>query len=79
MALHSDFKGLRSSILQRPPLASVDVVVIELLVEQIRFKSHFEKEIISTPNYFMFVAPFKPPSNNKERTYRRVADGCSFC
>ena len=43
MALLCDFEGLRSSILHRSPLLPVDSIVSELLAEEIRLKSHYEK------------------------------------
>ena len=63
-ALSSDFEGLRVSILNCSPLSSVDLVVSELLVEEIRLKSFSEKGIISTFNPSMLAVPSKPPSNN---------------
>ena len=63
-ALSSDFEGLRVSILHCSPLSSVDLVVSELLVEEIRLKSFSEKGIISTSNPSMLAVTSKPPSNN---------------
>jgi len=51
-ALHSDFEGLRGSILHRSPLPSVDSVVSELLAEEIRLQSYSEKGIFSASNQF---------------------------
>ena len=80
MALHSDFEGLRSSILHCSPLPSVDLVVSELLVEETRLKSLSEKGIIYTPNPSMFAVPSKSSPNNQNRTSTRAAfDECSFC
>ena len=41
---HSDFEGLRGSILHRSPLPSVDSVVSELLAEEIRLQSILKRE-----------------------------------
>jgi len=46
-ALCNDFEGLRGLILHRSPLPSVDFVVSELLVEEIRLQSYSEKGILS--------------------------------
>ena len=43
IALHSDFEGLRGSILYCSPLFSVDSVVSELLAEEIHLQSYSEK------------------------------------
>ena len=40
MAFHSDFEGLRGSILHRSLLLSINSVVNELLAKEIRLKSH---------------------------------------
>jgi hypothetical protein len=42
-AFHSDFEGLRGSILYRSPLSSVDSAVSELLTEEIRLQSYSRK------------------------------------
>ncbi|XP_048232481.1 uncharacterized protein LOC125370585 [Ricinus communis] len=46
MALCDEFEGFRGSILHRHPLPSVDSVVSELLVEEIRLKFSVVKEAI---------------------------------
>ena len=80
MVLHSDFEGLRGSILRRSPLMSVDSIINELLAEEICLKSQSEKGILFTMNPSMLVVPFKPSSNNQNRTSTRAAfDECSFC
>lgn len=80
MALHSDFEGLRCSILYRSPLPFVYVIVNELLAKEIHLESHSEKDIISNLNPSMFTTPSNPTSNNQSRTYTRVAfNECSFC
>ena len=79
MALHNDFDELRGSILHRTPLPFVDLLVSELLIEETRLKSHFEKGILSTLNPSVLVVPSKPPSNNQNRTSTRTAlDECNF-
>ena len=80
MTLRNDFERLRGSILHHSPILSIDSVVSELLAEETRLKSYFEKGIISTPNPSMLVVPSKPSSNNQNRTSTRVAfNECSFC
>lgn len=80
MALRDDFEELRRTILHRNPLPTVDSVVNELLVEEIRLKSQSEKGIVEkgillTPNSFVF-----PISSNKGKSHGRVSyDDCSFC
>jgi hypothetical protein len=79
-ALRSDFEGLRGSILHRSPLPSVDSVVSELLVEEIRLQSYSEKGILSASNPSVLVVPSKPFSNHQNKPYTRVGfDECSFC
>ncbi|XP_022859302.1 uncharacterized protein LOC111380069 [Olea europaea var. sylvestris] len=79
MALHSDFEGLRVSILHHSPLPSVDSVVSELLVEEIRLKSYAENGIMSASNPFVLAVSSKPSSNNQNKPYTRVTfDECSF-
>ena len=61
-------------------LPSVDSVVSELLAEEIRLKSSYEKGILSTSNPYVLVVPSKPFSNNQNKPYTRAAfDECSFC
>ena len=57
MALHSDFEGLRGSILHRFLLSFIDSVISELLTEEILLKSHSEMGILSTlsPSIFGFL------------------------
>jgi hypothetical protein len=79
-ALHSDFEGLRGSIMHRSPLLSVDSIISEILVEEIHLQSYFEKGILSTLNPFVLAVPSKSFSNNQNKPYTRVAfDECSFC
>jgi hypothetical protein len=63
-ALHSDFEGLRGSILHRSLLPSVDSVVSELLAEEIRLQSYSEKEILSASNPSVLAVPSKPFFNH---------------
>ena len=64
----------------RSPLPYVDSVVSELLAEEIRLKSYFEKGILSAPNPSVLAVPSKPPSNNHSKPNLRVViDECSFC
>jgi len=63
-ALHSDFEGLRGSILHRSSLSFVDSVFSELLAEEIRFQSYSEKGILSASNPSILAVPSKPSSNN---------------
>ena len=80
MALRSDFEGLRGSILHCSPLPSIDSVVRELLAEEIRLKSYYEKRILSPSNPYVLAVPPKPFSNNQNKPYTRAAfDECSFC
>ena len=79
MALYSYFEGPKGLILHRFPLASIDLVVSELLAEEIHLKSYSNKGILSTSNSSMLAAPFKPFSNNQNKPYIRVAfDEFSF-
>jgi hypothetical protein len=78
-ALRSDFEGLRGSILHRSPLPSVDSIVGELLVEEIRIQSYSEKGILSTLNPSVLAIPSKQFSNHQHKPYIRVGfDECSF-
>jgi len=63
-ALHSDFEGLRGSILHHSPLPSVDS---ELLAEEICLQSYFEKGIISASNPSVLAIPSKPFSNHQNK------------
>ena len=73
MALHSDFEGLRGSILHRSPLPSIESIVSELLAKEIRLKSHFEKGIQYASIPFVLVVPSKPPSNSQNKNYTQVS------
>jgi hypothetical protein len=80
IALHSDFEGLRGSILHCSPLPSVDSVVSELLAEEIHLQSYSEKGILSASNPSVLAVPSKPLSNHQNKSYTRVGfDECSFC
>ena len=80
MALHSDFKGLIVLILHYSPLSSIDSVVSELLVEEIRLQSYSENGILYTSNSSVLATPSKPFFNNQNKPYTRVAfDEFSFC
>jgi hypothetical protein len=63
-AFHSDFKGLRCSILHHSPLSSADFVASELVSEEIRLQSYSEKGILSALNPFVLAIPSKPFSNH---------------
>jgi len=63
-ALHSDFKGLRGSILHYFSLSSADFVASELVAEEIRLQSYSEKGILSALNPFVLAIPSKPFSNH---------------
>jgi hypothetical protein len=79
-ALRNDFEGLRGSILHRSQLPSVDSVVSELLAEEIRLQSYYEKGILSASNPSVLAVPSKPFSNHQNKSYTRVGfDECSFC
>lgn len=79
MALRTDFEGLRGTILHRSPLPSVDSVVSELLVEEIRLKSHVDKGIIPITSS-VFAAPQRPQANHQSRSNSKVSqDECAFC
>jgi hypothetical protein len=79
-ALRSDFKGLKGSILHRSPLLSVDSVVSELLVEEIRLQSYSEKGILSASNRSILTVPSKPFSNHQNKFYTKIGfDECSLC
>ena len=58
MALRSDFEGLRGSIMHRSPFPSIDSIVSELLVEEIRLKSHYEKGNSFCSESFFIVCSF---------------------
>jgi hypothetical protein len=65
MAVHSDFKGLRGSILHRSPFSFIDIVANELLAEEIRLQSYPEWILDSSAPYhispdsssFAYVSP----------------------
>ena len=57
MVLRDDFEGLRSTILHRSPLSSVDSLVSELFAEEIRLKSQAEKGVVQKPNLSNFATP----------------------
>ncbi|XP_062114577.1 uncharacterized protein LOC133825682 [Humulus lupulus] len=84
MALRDEFEGLRGTIMHRNPLPSVDSVVNELLVEEIRLKSRVdkgraEKGILPSLNPSVFAVPHRPASNNQHKTQAKVGyDECSF-
>jgi hypothetical protein len=79
MAFYNNFEGLGGSILHRSPLTSLDSIVSELLTEEIRLQSYFEKEILSTSNPSVLVVSFKPFFINQNKPYTRVAfDKCNF-
>jgi len=80
IALHSDFEGLRGSILHCFSLLSVDSVISELLAEKIRFQFYSEKEILYASNHFVLAVPSKSFSNHQNKPYTKVDfDECSFC
>ena len=80
MALNIDFERLRGSILHRSPLPFVDSIVSEFWAKGICLKSHSEKGIHSVLNPSVLVVSSKPPPNNQNKTYTRIAfDKCSFC
>jgi len=62
--LHSDFEGLKGSILHRSPLPSVDSVVSELLAGEIRLQLYSEKGILSASNPSILAVPSKQFSNH---------------
>jgi hypothetical protein len=68
-SLHSDFKGLRGSILHHSPLPSVDSVVSELLAEEIRLQSYSEKGILSALNPSVLAIPSKQFFNHHHKPY----------
>jgi len=77
--LHSDFEGLRGSILHRSSLPSVDSVISELLAEEIHLQSYSEKGILSTLNPSILAVPSKKFSNHHHKPYTGVGfDECSF-
>jgi hypothetical protein len=79
-ALCSDFEGLRGSILHHSPLPSVNSIVSELLTEEIRLQSYFEKGILSASNPSVLAVSFKSFSNHQNKPYIGVGfDECSFC
>lgn len=76
MALHDNFEGLRSLILYRSPLPSIDSVVSELMAKKVRLQSYSKKKIIYTSNA---IYTSKPLYNNQNMLYIRVAfNECSF-
>jgi len=78
-AFHSDFEGLKGSILHRSPLSFIDFVVNVLLAEKIRLQFYSEKRILSAWNPSILAVPFKTFFNHQNKPYTRVAfDECSF-
>jgi len=71
--LRSDYEGLRSSILHRSPLSSVDSIVIELLTEKIHLQSYSEKKILSASNPSVLVVLSKPLSNHQNSHTQKLA------
>jgi hypothetical protein len=79
-ALSSDFEGLRGLIQHHSSLPSVDSIVSELLAEEIRFQSYFEKEIFSISNPSVLAVPSKSFSSHQNKPFTRVGfNECSFC
>nr|GEY49039.1 Gag-Pol polyprotein [Tanacetum cinerariifolium] len=60
MALRHDFKGLRGSIMHHDPMSYVDNIVSELLVEEIRLKSHDDKKIVWPSVFAIHITPRHP-------------------
>jgi len=80
MALHSDFEGLRGSILHRSPLSSIHSIVSKLLTKERRLQYYFEKEILSALNPSVLAVPSKSFFNHQNKPYTRIAfDECNFC
>lgn len=79
---------LRGAILQYNLVPSVDSVVSELLVEEVRLKPQVGKCTLSTPYTFVLTIPSgspskppsMPPSNNHNKPYSWVVMAeCSYC
>ncbi|XP_050134651.1 uncharacterized protein LOC126610561 [Malus sylvestris] len=71
MPLRSEFETLRSSILHRTPLPSVDSVLHELQAEEVRVQSHS----LSLVNPSALATSFRP--QNQQRV--KNIDQCSYC
>ncbi|GKE09300.1 gag-pol polyprotein, partial [Tanacetum coccineum] len=77
MALRHDFEGLRSSILHREPLYSVDSVVSELLAEEIRLKSLDDQKIVTQQGSSIFAASQRSSNGIRKKP---IADNeCAYC
>jgi hypothetical protein len=78
-ALHSDFEGLRGSILHRSPLPSIDSIISELLAEEIHLQSYSEKGILSVLNPSVLAVPSKPFFSHQNKPFTGVGfDACGF-
>ncbi|KAK3010459.1 hypothetical protein RJ639_010668 [Escallonia herrerae] len=84
MALRTEFKPLRGSMLHRSPLPSVDKVLSELVAEETRLKSSLlhsmQTQVVPVATQrpqFLPLVPSRatPPSGN----FRVALDECSFC
>ncbi|XP_028094176.1 uncharacterized protein LOC114294251 [Camellia sinensis] len=76
MALRADFEGLCGTILHCSPLPTIDSVVNELLVEEIRFKGILGKDLLPLPSQTVLVIP---SSNQSRSSVHTPLDECSFC
>nr|XP_008392029.1 uncharacterized protein LOC103454213 [Malus domestica] len=73
MPLRSEFETLRSSILHRTPLPSVDSVLHELQAEEVRVQSHS----LSLVNPSALATSFRP--QNQQHGKNITHNQCSYC
>ncbi|PWA89615.1 hypothetical protein CTI12_AA109930 [Artemisia annua] len=76
MALRHDFEGLRGSILHRNPLPSVDSVVSELLVEEIRLKSLDDQKIVTQQGSSIFAASQRSSNGIQKGHWKSAINEC---
>lgn len=80
MTLRDDFEALQGSILHCNPLPSVDSMVNELKVEEIRLKTHISKGLLLTPTQTILAVPPNTSTDFQGKQRSRVAmDESSFC
>ncbi|PWA71849.1 hypothetical protein CTI12_AA263730 [Artemisia annua] len=79
MALRHEFEGLRGSILHRDPLPSVDSVVSELLVEEIRLKSLDDQKIVAQQGSSVFAASQRSSNGIQKGHWKSPINECAYC
>lgn len=78
MSLRDDYEGLRGTILHHSPLPSVNSIVNELLVEEIRHKSHSHSHH-ERGNFLPYTSFFISPFNKGKPQGRVDIDKYYFC